>query len=121
MVGDFVHAVVGDVGDDDAELGSGWDVDVVDADAVSGSDHALFGGSQHVTGDLGEAEHDDVGVGCEFGERVFRRIGSDDGFDASGSQDFAFNVDIGPDVVGDQSLFVGMWLLPNGASVGVAD
>ena len=71
VVGDFVHAVVGDVGDDDAELGSGWDVDVVDADAVSGSDHALFGGFEDVAGHLGEAEHDDVGVGCEFGEGGF--------------------------------------------------
>ena len=42
VVGDFVHAVVGDVCDDDAELGGGWDVDVVDADAVSGGDHAFF-------------------------------------------------------------------------------
>ena len=63
MVGDFVHAVVGDVGDDDAEFGGGRDVDVVDADAVSGGDHALFGGPQDIAGDLGEAEHDYVGVG----------------------------------------------------------
>ena len=71
VVGDFVHAVVGDVGDDDAELGSGWDVDVVDADAVSGSDHALIGGFEDVACHLGEAEHDDVGVGCELGKGGF--------------------------------------------------
>ena len=45
VVGDFVHAVVGDVGDDDAEFGGGGNVDVVDAYAVPGGDHAPFGGS----------------------------------------------------------------------------
>ena len=84
MVGDFVHAVVGDVCDDDAEFGGGRDVDVVDADAVSGGYLALFGGPQHVAGDLGEAEHDDVGIGGETGKSVFRCVGSNDGFDASG-------------------------------------
>ena len=105
MVGDFVHAVVGDVGDDDAELGGGWDVDVVHSDAISGGNHALFGSSEHVARDLSEAEHYHISISGQCGERRFRGVGSDDGFDSSGSQDFAFNVDVGPDVVGDQSLF----------------
>ena len=105
MVGDFVHAVVRDVGDDDAEFGGGWDVDVVDADAVSGGDHAFFRGPEDVAGDLGEAEHYYVGVSCEVGEGCFGGVGSDDGFDAAGSEDFGFDVDVGPDVVGDQGFF----------------
>ena len=60
---------------------------------------------QHVAGDLSEAEHYHISIGRQPGEGRFRGVGSDDGFDAGGSQDFAFNVDVGPDVVGDQSLF----------------
>ena len=101
VVGDLVHAVVGDVGDDDAEFGGGRDVDVVDADAVSGSDHAVFGGTEHVAGDLSEAEHDHIDVSGQFGQSLLGGVGSDDGFDAGGSEDFGFDVDVGPDVVGD--------------------
>ena len=107
VVGDFVHAVVGDVCDDDAEFGGGWDVDVVDTDAVSGCDHTLFGGFEDVPGDLREAEHDYVGVGCEVGESCFGGVGSDDGFDSACSEDFGFDVDVGPDVVGDEGFFHG--------------
>ena len=71
VVGDFVHAVVGDVGDDDAELGSGWDVDVVHSDAISGGNHALFGGFEDVAGDLSEAEHYHISIGRQPGEGRF--------------------------------------------------
>ena len=45
----------------------------------------FFGGPEDVAGDLGEAEHDDVGVGCEVGESCFGGVRGDDGFDAAGS------------------------------------
>ena len=117
VVGDFVHAVVGDVGDDDAELGGGRDVDVVDADAVSGSDHAFFGGSEDVAGDLSEAEHYHISIGGQPGEGLIRRCRERRRVRRRlGSQDFAFNVDVGPDVVGDQSLF---WCRHGGLSGGL--
>ena len=38
MIGDFVHAIVGDIGDNDLALARGGKVDVVDAEPSS-SDH----------------------------------------------------------------------------------
>ena len=79
MVGYFINAVVGDVGDGHAEFGGGINRDVVHADAESADGDAVGGGFQHIGGDLGEAGHNGVHVCGEGDEGVFVAVGRDYG------------------------------------------
>ena len=69
VVANLVHAVVGDIGDGDAQLGGGGNGDVVHAHPVAADDAAAAGGADYGGGDLGEAGHNGIAVGCQLRQR----------------------------------------------------
>ena len=105
VVRHLVDAVVGHVGDDDAELGGSRDVYVVDADAVASDDDAPLGGAHDLLGHLLEAGQDAVDVTRQRDERLLAAVGGDDELGADLGEHGALRLDARPDVVGNQHFF----------------
>ena len=78
VVGYLVDAVVGNVRDDDAELGSRVHRDVIDTHAVAAYDDAALRRPHDVLCHLGEARHYAVDVPGELDESVLIARGRDD-------------------------------------------
>ena len=77
VVGDLIHAVVGNVGDYNPKLGRLSDINIVDADAVASGDFAVCCRFKNLGGYLSEAKHDRIDIFGEFGQCRFRCVGSD--------------------------------------------
>ena len=60
MVGDLLGAELGDVADEDAELGRVGDIDVVDADPVAGDGETPIGGVENLRRHPAEAREDGI-------------------------------------------------------------
>ena len=62
VVGHLVHAIVGDIGDDDLALARGGEVDVVDAEPRPSDHFAARELTNELSGQLGVAYHQRIGV-----------------------------------------------------------
>ena len=102
MVRHLVDTEVGHVGHDDPELGGRCDLDVVEADPVTGDGQAPGCVGQHPGGDRLPVGQDGVGARGQLRELVVvPGLGQDD-LRIGRSEDLAFGIEARPRVVGDE-------------------
>ncbi len=108
MVGDFVHAIVGNIADRNAVLAGGGQIDVVDADAVTDDRFDPLHGGDDLGSERGILTDDGVGIADQCDQFGFVGLHAGDQFAAMFFEHAGFDVESVKLIVGDNNFFHGV-------------
>ena len=102
VVGNFGDAVVGHKSDGNVTLGAGIDGDVVQADAKTGDNSAVWGGIQEPESHLSPTGGDRIDAGCKIEQCGFAGVGGVKHFRPNLTKNLLLDLGIRPCTIGDQ-------------------